>query len=210
MKNRLRTNQQDSYEGIDLGINPLINNTYANNEEDSTKFKVHADVENSDERLQPLIIFEEHLNVVSCDQNDLVGNNDTYEFVCDLPVQIINEEPLIDTIHTPETVRNCHPTVINSIVPSDNKNFHLLKQNDSNNVQLTIENCPINYNQQPGISISRCVNFDAINKNEKFLDLKDNQQNNCEAIDKQNSSKKEISPKAVKKGNIKSFLTNYL
>lgn len=155
----MRINQQ---EGINSEINPLINSTCTSVEEDSIKFGVHADVENNGEKLQPLIIFEEHLDVMSCDQNDFVGNNDSYEVVYDLPVQIINKEPLIDTTHTLETVRNCQLTVTNSIVPSDNKNLHLLKEND------------------------------------------------CEAIDKQSSSEKKISPKAVRQGNIRFCLTNNL
>ncbi|XP_074096538.1 uncharacterized protein LOC141525801 isoform X2 [Cotesia typhae] len=174
LKYRSRSSQENNVEDVDPGINPLINNRATYNEEYETNFKA----ESCNTRWQSVIIFDNQTSMNS-DENGVGAINDTYDIVCDLPVQIIDQESLVSTNPMPDTLSKHSPIAANSGVASDN-NLLLQNQSDPIDVQsLLIDKCSYNQDYQQG--------------------LENNQENICKSIDRQSSSVKKNSPKADKK-----------
>ncbi|XP_074098842.1 uncharacterized protein LOC141527320 [Cotesia typhae] len=116
---------------------------------------------------------------MNSDENGVGAINDTYDIVCDLPVQIIDQESLVSTNPMPDTLSKHSPIAANSGVASDN-NLLLQNQSDPIDVQsLLIDKCSYNQDYQQG--------------------LENNQENICKSIDRQSSSVKKILQKQTKR-----------
>lgn len=108
---------------------------------------------------------------MNSDENGVGAINDTYDIVCDLPVQIIDQESLVSTNPMPDTLSKHFPIAANSGVASDN-NLLLQNQSDPLDVQsLLIDKCSYNQDYQQGIYIS-CIILISLIKIINYQDLK--------------------------------------